>query len=88
MDRFSFYIGLVAGILTSINAVPQLIKLIREKHAEDISLTMFIVLLVGLGLWIWYGVLKDDLPLIITNALSFVINAAVVVMSIWYKKRN
>lgn len=87
MDRFSFYIGLVAGILTSIAALPQLLKLIREKHAEDISITMFVVLLVGLALWTWYGFLRDDMPLIITNALSFAINAAVVVFSIRYKKK-
>jgi MtN3 and saliva related transmembrane protein len=88
MPQFPFYIGLAAGILTSVAALPQLIKLIREKRAGDISLAMFFVLLGGLGLWVWYGVLKDDLPLIITNAISFAINAAVVVMSLWYKRRS
>ena len=68
-------IGLIAGILTALSVLPQLIKTIKEKDAEHISAFMIVVLIVGTGLWAYYGVLKDDLPIIITNAFSCFLNA-------------
>jgi len=67
-------IGIGAGILTSISMLPQLIKTFKEKKAEDISLVMIILLLCGIGSWIWYGFLKSDMPIIVTNCFSFLLN--------------
>lgn len=78
--------GLAAGICTSVSLLPQLIKLIRHKKAEDISLFYLIILFIGLGLWIWYGVLREDMPIIVTNGFSLVINGIVIVLGIRYKK--
>ena len=68
-------IGIGAGILTSVSMLPQLIKTIREKKAEDISMMMIIVLMSGIGCWIWYGFLRNDMPIIFTNGFSFILNA-------------
>lgn len=80
-------IGIGAGICTSVSLLPQLIKLIREKKAENISLISFVVLLVGLGGWIVYGVMKEDMPIIFTNCFSFVVNLLVIIFSIKYKEK-
>jgi MtN3 and saliva related transmembrane protein len=69
-----------------VSLLPQLIKLIREKKAEDISLFYLIILLCGLILWIIYGVRKDDVPIIVTNAVSLVINVMVLILGAKYKK--
>jgi MtN3 and saliva related transmembrane protein len=82
------YVGIVAGIFTAMSLLPQLIKLLREKKAEDISLFFLIVLFIGLGFWIWYGFLRNDLPIIITNAFSIVINFVIIVLGIKYKREN
>lgn len=79
-------IGLAAGILTSISLLPQLVKLIKHKKAEDISLFYLVILFVGLALWVWYGTLRDDLPIIVTNGFSLVINGLVIFLGIHYKK--
>ena len=81
-------IGIAAGICTAISLLPQLIKIIREKEARNISLFYLVILLAGLSLWIWYGVLKDDLPIIATNVVSLVLNVAIIVMGIKYKRRD
>jgi MtN3 and saliva related transmembrane protein len=78
-------IGIIAGIFTSVSLIPQLIKLIREKRADNISYGMLIVLLIGLGFWVVYGVMKDDLPIIVTNSFSFLVNSLVIVFTIRYK---
>jgi MtN3 and saliva related transmembrane protein len=79
-------VGLVAGICTALSLLPQLIKLIRQKKAEDLSLFYLFILFVGIGLWIWYGALRDDLPIIATNALSLLLNAVIIILSIHYKR--
>jgi len=80
-------IGIGASVLTAVSAIPQVIKLIKEKKAEDVSLLMFFVLLAGLGLWIYYGFLKEDWILICSNSFSFLINLTVVILTLKYKKK-
>jgi len=79
-------VGIIAGACTSISLLPQLIKTVKEKKGGDISYLMLGILLIGLGLWIWYGILKNDYPIIITNALSFVLNILIIFFNIWYRK--
>lgn len=67
-------IGITAGILTSISMLPQLLKVIKEKNVEDLSLPMIIILITGLSLWVWYGIIKNELPIIISNAFAVLVN--------------
>jgi MtN3 and saliva related transmembrane protein len=83
----STLIGIVAGIFTAISMIPQLIKIIRDKKAEDISVFSFIVLISGVALWILYGLIKDDLPIIYTNVLSFLVNITVLILSLRIKRK-
>ena len=86
MAVISSYVGIGAGAFTALSLVPQLFKIIREKKAENISYFMLAILLTGLGGWIWYGILKDDLPIIITNAFSFINNILIIIFSAKYKR--
>lgn len=67
--------------------LPQVIKVIKEKKAENISLLMLIVLLTGIGLWVVYGFMKKDLPIIATNIFSLLVNATMIVLRIKYKEQ-
>jgi MtN3 and saliva related transmembrane protein len=66
--------------------LPQLIKLIRNKKAEELSLFYLLILFCGLGLWIWYGFLRRDWPIIATNMFSLTINTAMIILGFKYKK--
>lgn len=61
-------VGVIASICTAVSMVPQLIKLIKEKKADDISVFMLVVLFVGVGCWVMYGILKTDWIIIISNS--------------------
>lgn len=67
-------IGITAGILTSISMLPQLLKVIKEKTVEDLSLPMIIILITGLSSWVWYGIIKNELPIIFSNAFAVLVN--------------
>ena len=81
-------IGIAAGICTAISLLPQLIKIIREKEARNISLFYLVILLAGLALWVWYGILREDLPIIATNVTSIVLNVAIIILGIRYKRKD
>ncbi|MCG2615116.1 SemiSWEET transporter [Terrimonas sp. NA20] len=81
-------IGIVAGVCTGISLVPQLVKIRKEKQAEGTSTVMLITLLLGLGGWIVYGVMRTDYPVIFTNAFSFIINIWIMCLSVKYSRRK
>ena len=81
------WVGIIAGILTASSMLPQVIKVLKEKKAENISLLMVFVLISGVCLWIVYGVMRKDLPIIATNAFSLLVNLVLMVLRIRYKKR-
>ena len=80
-------VGLFAGICTSSSLLPQLFKTLREKKAGDISKWMLFVLMLGVATWVFYGILRDDLPIIITNSFSLFLNIIMVVLRIKYKEK-
>jgi MtN3 and saliva related transmembrane protein len=74
METVEFTLGIVAGVLTMCGIVPQIYKAHKTKKTGDISKGMLIVIMSGVLLWTIYGILKDDLPIILTNATAFVLN--------------
>lgn len=85
-EKLIWIVGLIAGILTSSSLIPQLVKTIRTKEAEDVAPFMFWMLVSGTGLWTFYGVLRDDLPIIITNAFSLSLNIVMLILRKRYTK--
>jgi MtN3 and saliva related transmembrane protein len=88
MDGNVEVVGIAAGICTAVSLLPQIVKVIKEKKTEDISLFYLLVLLCGLGLWTYYGVLKDDVPIIATNIFSIVLNLTMITLGMIYKKNR
>lgn len=80
-------LGIIAGILTSVSMIPQVIKVLKEKNAEDLSWMMILVLISGLSLWVWYGFIKDELPIILSNAFAVLVNIILLICCIIYKKK-
>jgi len=81
------FVGIIAGIFTAISLMPQLIKTFKSKKVEEISLVMLMTLMAGLGIWIYYGVLRRDLPIIATNSFSLLLNISLLILKGKYKKR-
>lgn len=78
-------IGIIAGTLTAASLVPQFIKSIQEKKV-DISPVMFILLIGGNALWLWYGIKLESLPIIVTNAFGFFMDSAMLFLRFKYRK--
>ena len=84
MDKNS-WVGLIASIVTTLAALPQLIKIVKEKKAENISLMWILILVLGLSGWIFYGFLKKDKILLISNSIGVVINLTIAFFAVKFK---
>ena len=71
-------IGLAAAFLTTMAAVPQVVRSWRTRHVRDISLWQPVLLVIGMLLWLWYGLELGDLPLIIGNIVSLALNLTLI----------
>jgi MtN3 and saliva related transmembrane protein len=80
-------IGIAAGVLTAVSMLPQVFKTLKTKKAENVSPVMLILLICGVGLWIFYGILKDDLPIIFTNAFSVLVNICMLFLRWKYRRK-
>ena len=64
MTNWISFIGILAGCCTTGSAVPQMLKIIKTKKTRDISLMMYCVVTIGVILWITYGLLIKNFPIV------------------------
>ena len=81
-------LGLIAGVLTTIAYLPQLIKTWKTKSAHDLSWSMLIVLCTGIILWLVYGFYIQNIPIIAANIVTFVFASMILVLKIMYKQES
>jgi MtN3 and saliva related transmembrane protein len=82
--KFSDIIGIIAGFITTSALIPQVLKIFKTKSTKDISLTMFIFLAFGIALWFFYGLLINEIPVILANFISLILILSIIVMKIKY----
>jgi MtN3 and saliva related transmembrane protein len=71
-------LGAVAALITTFAWLPQIMKILREKQARDISLATTAALAFGVFLWVVYGLAIGSVPVIAANTVSFLFIAAIV----------
>jgi MtN3 and saliva related transmembrane protein len=64
------FLGMLAGSCTTIAFLPQVIKTWRSRSAKDLSLGMFLIFTIGVALWLAYGIMQNDLPIILANLFT------------------
>ena len=79
------WVGLIAATCTTISFLPQAVKILRTRHTKDLSLWMYLLLTMGSFLWFVYGILLHDIPLIMANAIGFLLTTTVLILKIKYK---
>jgi MtN3 and saliva related transmembrane protein len=85
MEQFAIkLLGFAAAACTTLAYAPQFVKVWRTRSTEDISLGMFLVLVFGVVLWLLYGLLSGDGPLIAANAITLVLAGAILFMKLKY----
>ena len=78
-------IGLLAAFCTTWAFLPQVIKIIRSRDTKAISLSMYSIFFTGILLWLIYGLIIKDIPLIAANGITFILSGIVLILKIKYK---
>lgn len=81
-------IGFVAGGLSSALFIPQIVKIFREKSAEEISLLTCIIGVISSGLWLWYGIVQDHISMMVTNSIAIAATVILVILKLMYSEKT
>lgn len=76
------WLGYVAATLTTAAFVPQALKTIRSRDTRGISLGMYVVFTIGVVFWFGYGLVLDSWPMIVCNAITFVLAATILALKV------
>ncbi len=79
------YIGFTAGFLTVVSFLPQVIQAWKTKRVKDVSFWMIAILMTAAATWIVYGIAEKDMPVIVTNMASFMMQSAIMTAKIKFK---
>jgi len=77
------YLGLVAASCSTLGYLPQVIKTWRSRSTADVSGEMFALFLTGSALWLTYGLLQRDIPIITANVTGLALTLTI----LWFKRR-
>ena len=78
-------LGLIGAALTTVSLLPQLIKVIKTRSTKDISAGTFALFGTAVFVWLIYGILIKDIPLIIANSFAFMEAIIILIFKIIYK---
>lgn len=78
------WVGMTAGMLTTIAFVPQALKTWRSRHAKDLSLGMFSLFSLGVVFWLIYGILLGSWPIMIANSITLLLAGSILFFKIRY----
>jgi MtN3 and saliva related transmembrane protein len=79
------FLGLAAGSLTTTAFLPQVIKTWKSRSAKDLSLGMFSLFCLGVLLWLVYGLVVRDIPVIAANLLTLMLATTLLVFKFRFK---
>jgi MtN3 and saliva related transmembrane protein len=82
--NFATLVGLGAATCTTAAYIPQVVKAWRSKHTADISIGMFLLMNFGVLLWLAYGTMVGDVPLVVSNTLTLCLTGTVLALKIWF----
>ena len=78
--------GYFAAILTTSAFLPQLIKTLKTKKADDVSLTTLIMFIIGVLSWIIYGYKIASTPILIANVITLILNLLILISKLYFSK--
>lgn len=81
-------LGLIATCFTTSSFMPQVWRTWRTRDVSGISLATYVVLTIGLILWLIYGLFKGDLPLVVANSVMLTLTTAITAMKVVFNPRG
>ena len=81
------FFGYFAAILTTAAFLPQLVKTLKTKKADDVSSLTLMMFICGVGSWIIYGYKISSSPILIANIITLILNLFILISKTYYSKK-
>lgn len=81
-------LGLLAAFFTTVANIPQAIKVIRTRNVKDLSALTYAMLFIGMLLWVGYGIIRNDFPIILANAIAGALCGIILAMKLICRKET
>ena len=81
-------IGWLAGCLTTLSFVPQVVLALRTRDLSGISIRMYVAFCIGVALWLVYGLYKPSPPVVAANAVTLVLAGTVLILTIRHRRQS
>jgi len=77
----------IVGISMALSGFPQIYRMWKRKTSDDISITLWVIIIHGIAWWLYYGILIGSISLIITNSVCVVLDSIILVMIIKHRTK-
>jgi len=81
-------IGLIAATFTTIAFVPQFLKIWKKRDASGVSVSMYLIMFIGICIWLCYGVLIESVAVITANVVSGIIQMFIIALALIHRNKN
>ena len=81
-------IGLIAAVFTTISFIPQVLKISKKRSAKGVSVSMYVIMFIGICFWLFYGILINSIAVIVANLISGMLQLVIIFFSLFHRKNN
>ena len=81
-------IGLIAAVFTTIAFIPQVLKIWKKRDASGVSVTMYVIMFIGICIWLYYGIMIDSVAVITANLVSGILQMFIISFELIHRKKN
>ncbi len=81
-------VGIIAAVCTTSGFIPQIMRGVRTKRLDDVSPVMYVLLIIGLSLWLSYGIHIEDMIIIVANAAALAFSVFIISLRFKYMRQR
>ena len=81
-------IGLIAAVFTTVSFIPQVLKILKKRSAKGVSVSMYVIMFIGICFWLFYGILINSIAVIVANLISGILQLVIIFFLFFHRKNN
>lgn len=80
-------IGLIAATFTTVAFIPQVMKIWKKRDASGVSVSMYVIMLIGICIWLYFGILIDSVAVVTANIISGILQLFIIIFALTHRKK-
>ena len=81
-------IGLIAATFTTVAFIPQVLKIWKNRDASGVSVSMYVIMLIGICIWLYFGILIGSIAVVTANIISGILQLFIIIFAFTHRKKS